>query len=44
MTLGRMERQDIIFQLVMNTRYTEEALNKLPNDKLIELFKEKVEK
>ncbi len=33
------ERQDIIFQIKANTRYTEEALNKLPDEKLIELYK-----
>lgn len=43
MTLGNHERQDIIFQLMMNTRYTESALNNLSNEKLIELYKAKVE-
>lgn len=39
MNLGKLERQDIIFQLMMNTRMTEEALNKLSNEKLIEMFR-----
>lgn len=42
--LGRLERQDIIFQLMVNTRMTEEALNKLSNEKLIEMFRVHVEK
>ncbi|WP_313894702.1 hypothetical protein [Psychrobacillus sp.] len=43
MTLGNLERQDIIFQLMMNTRMTEQALNKMSNEKLIEMYKAKVE-
>lgn len=42
--LGRLERQDIIFQIMMNSRMTEELLNKLTNAKLIELYKVYVDK
>lgn len=42
--IGRLERQDIIFQILVNTKFTEEALEKMSNKKLIELYKVKVEK
>lgn len=42
-TIGSLEREDMIFQLTMNTRYTEEALSKLSNEKLIELYQTRVE-
>lgn len=41
-TLNRMDREQMIFQLTMNTRYTESALEKLSDEKLIELYKVKV--
>ncbi len=44
MPLNRMDRDQMIFQIVMNTKYTEEALEKLPYDRLEELYIERVEK
>ncbi len=44
MTLNRMDRDQMIFQIMMNTKYTESALKKLPYDRLEELYIEKVEK
>ena len=42
-SLNRMDRDQMIFQIMVNTLYTEEALNKLPDEKIIELYQLKVE-
>lgn len=42
--LSRMDREQIMFQLMVYTRYTEEALNRLSDNKLIEMYKAKVER
>lgn len=41
--LNRMDRDQMIFQIMVNTRYTEEALQKLSDEKIIEMYKLKVE-
>ncbi|HLR16206.1 MAG TPA: hypothetical protein VK144_10285 [Bacillota bacterium] len=41
--LDVMDREHMIFQIMANTRYTEDALQKLSDDKIIELYKLKVE-
>lgn len=41
--LNRMDREQMIFQIMVNTRYTTEALEKLADEKIIELYKLKVE-
>lgn len=43
MNLNRINREQMIFQLMMNTKYTEDALLKLPEDRLEELYILKVE-
>lgn len=43
MKINREDREQIIFQIMMNTRMTEVALNKMTNEKLIEMYKAKVE-
>ncbi|WP_285865157.1 hypothetical protein [Lederbergia lenta] len=40
---NRTDRRDMIWQIMMVTRYTEEALVKLTDEKLIELYKAKVQ-
>lgn len=40
---NRLERDDMIWQIMMATRYTEAALVKLSDEKLIELYKAKVQ-
>ncbi|MFS0820774.1 hypothetical protein [Bacillus sp. 1P02SD] len=39
-----MDRESMIFQIMMNTRYSEEALEKMTNAELEELYQVKVEK
>lgn len=41
--LDRMDREQIIFQLLVHTIYTEEALMKLSDKQLVEMYKVKVE-
>ena len=41
-SLNRMDREQMIFQIMVNTRYTEAALEKLSDEKIIELYKLKV--
>lgn len=38
----RMTLQDMIWQLTMNTKFTEEALIKMPTEKILELYRVKV--
>lgn len=39
----RMDRDVVIWQIMMRTKYTEEYLSSLSDEKLIELYKLKVE-
>ena len=39
----RMDRSMMIWQITMVTKYTEEALLKLPDEKIEELYRNKVE-
>lgn len=41
---NRLERDDMIWQIMMATKYTEAALVKLSDDKLIDLYKAKIQK
>ena len=41
--LNRMDREQIIFQLMVYTLYTEDALKKLSNTELIDMYKAKIE-
>lgn len=41
--LNRMDREQIIFQLMANTRYAEDVLEKMSDEKLLEMYKLKVE-
>lgn len=41
---NRLDREQMIFQIMMNTRYSEDVLKNMPNDELEELYKLKVEK
>lgn len=41
--LSRLDREQMTFQIMVHTRYSEEALEKLPDDRLVELYKVKVE-
>lgn len=41
--LNRMDRDQMIFQVMVNTRYTEELLEKMSDKELLELYKLKVE-
>ncbi|WP_405100782.1 hypothetical protein [Oceanobacillus sp. FSL H7-0719] len=41
--LNRMDREQIIFQLMVYTLYTEDALKKLSDTELIEMYRVKVE-
>lgn len=38
-----MDREQIIFQLMANTRYAEEVWDKMSDEKLLEMYKLKVE-
>lgn len=40
---NRLDREQMIFQIMMNTKYTEDALQKLSNEKLNEMYVAKVE-
>lgn len=42
-SLSRMDREQMIFQIMVNTRYTSGALEKLSDEKIKELYKLKVE-
>lgn len=41
--LDRMDREQMIFQIMVHTRYTEEALQRLSDEKIIEMYRIKVE-
>lgn len=40
---NRLDRETMILLIMMNTRYTEDALKKMPDAKLEELYQLKVE-
>lgn len=40
---NRMDRDWMIFQIMVNTRYTEAMLKRMPTDKIIELYEKMVE-
>ncbi len=41
--LNRMDREQVIFQIMMNTKYTEDILRKMSDERLKEMYKLKVE-
>lgn len=41
--LNRMDREQVIFQIMMNTRFTEDVLRKMSDERLKEMYKLKVE-
>jgi hypothetical protein len=41
---NRIEREQMIFQIMLNTRFSEEALEKMTDEQLEEMYEVKVEK